>query len=78
MRPFAAFVPLRKAHSFYGNSFAAKVIPIQNARTVLTRSILDHAVITNTPRYKVVKGGLDEPEGADGQPRWRHRQRDAA
>jgi hypothetical protein len=62
MRPFAAFVPLRKAHSFYGNSFAAKVIPIQNARSVLTRSILDHAVITNTPRYKVVKGGLMNPK----------------
>jgi hypothetical protein len=62
MRPFAAFVPLRKAHSFYGNSFAAKVIPIQNARTVLTRSILDHAVITNNPRYKVVKGGLMNPK----------------
>jgi hypothetical protein len=62
MQPFASFVPLRKAHSFYGNSFAAKVIPIQNARTVLTRSILDHAVITNTPRYKVVKGGLMNPK----------------
>lgn len=62
MRPFAVFTPLRKAHSFYGNSFAAKVVPIQNARSVLTRSILDHAVITNSPRYKVVKGGLMDPK----------------
>jgi hypothetical protein len=62
MRPFAAFVPLRKAHSFYGNSYAAKVIPVQNARTVLTRTILDHAVITTTPRYVVVKGGLMNPK----------------
>jgi hypothetical protein len=60
--PFAAFIPLRKAHSFYGNSFAGKVVPLQNARTVLTRSILDHAVITNSPRYKVVKGGLMNPK----------------
>jgi hypothetical protein len=62
MKPFAAFVPLRKAHSFYGNSFAGKVVPIQNARTVLTRSILDHTVITNSPRYMVVKGGLMNPK----------------
>lgn len=62
MRPFAVFTPLRKAHSFYGNSFAAKVLPIQNVRSVLTRSILDHAVITNSPRYKVVKGGLMDPK----------------
>lgn len=57
-RPFAVFVPLPKAHSFYGSNFARKVKPIQNARTVLTRSILDHAVITNAPRWQVVKGGL--------------------
>jgi hypothetical protein len=62
MKPFAAFVPLRKAHSFHGNSFAGKVVPIQNARTVLTRSILDHAVITNAPRWQVVKGGLMNPK----------------
>lgn len=62
LKPFAAFIPLRKAHSFYGNSYAGKVVPIQNVRTVLTRTILDHAVITNSPRYKVVKGGLMNPK----------------
>src|SRR5579863_3106845 len=60
-RPFVAFTPVPKAHSFYGNNWAGKVVPIQNARTILTRSILDHAVITNTPRWQVVKGGLMNP-----------------
>lgn len=57
-KPFVTFVPLPIPHSFYGNNFGEKVIPTQNARTVLTRSILDHAVLTNNPRYMVTKGGL--------------------
>jgi len=61
-KPFVAFTPLPIPHAFYGNNFAAKLIPIQNARTVLTRSILDHAMITNNPRYMVVKGGLSSPK----------------
>jgi hypothetical protein len=60
--PFKVFCPLRVAHSFWGNNFAAKVIPTQNARTVLTRSILDHAVITNNPRYTVLQGALTNPK----------------
>jgi hypothetical protein len=51
---------------------------VQNARTVLTRTILDHAVITTHAPLRGGQGRLDEPEGADGQPRWRHRQRDAS
>jgi len=60
-KPFVAFVPLPIPHSFYGSNFASKVISTQNARTVLTRSILDHAVVTTNPRYTVVKGGLTNP-----------------
>jgi len=56
--PFLAFVPLPVPHAFYGVNYAERVIPTQNARTVLTRSILDHAVLTNNPRYMVQKGGL--------------------
>lgn len=59
--PFKVFVPLPIPHSFYGSNFAEKVVPTQNAKTVLTRSILDHAVITNNPRYGVVKGALTNP-----------------
>lgn len=59
--PFIPFVPLPVPHAFYGSNFAAKVIPIQNARTVLMRGILDHTVITNNPRYQVVKGALINP-----------------
>lgn len=60
-KPFVAFRPLATPHSFYGSNFAARVIPTQNARTVLTRSILDHTLITNNPRMMVVKGALTNP-----------------
>jgi len=60
-KPFVVFTPLPIPHSFWGNNFASKVVPIQNARTVLTRSILDHAMITNNPRYVVTKGGVTNP-----------------
>ena len=60
-RPFVAFIPLPIPHAFHGNNFADKLVGIQNARTVLTRSILDHTMITNNPRYMVVKGGLTNP-----------------
>jgi hypothetical protein len=60
--PFVCFVPLPVPHSFYGNNFAARVVPTQNARTVLVRGILDHTVITNNPRYQVVRGGLLNPK----------------
>jgi len=59
--PFVVFTPLPISHSFYGNNFAARVIPSQNVRTVLTRSIVDHATITVNPRYQVLKGGLTNP-----------------
>jgi len=60
-RPFVAFVPLPVPHAFHGNNFGEKLLGIQNARTVLTRSILDHAMVTNNPRYTVVKGALTNP-----------------
>jgi hypothetical protein len=60
--PFMAYVPLPVPHVFYGNSFAARVIPVQNARTVLTRAVLDHASITTNPRWLVVNGGLLNPK----------------
>lgn len=59
--PFVTFIPLPIPHSFYGNNYAARVIPTQNVTTVLTRGIIDHTTITNNPRYKVLKGGLTNP-----------------
>lgn len=59
--PFVVFVPLPIPHSFYGNNFAARVIPTQNATTSLTRAILDHTAITTNPRLTVLKGGLTNP-----------------
>jgi hypothetical protein len=60
--PFHSFTPLPVPYMFYGNNFAARVIPTQNARTVLTRAILDHAAITTNPRWGIVKGGLLNPK----------------
>jgi hypothetical protein len=60
--PFIAYVPLPVPHVFYGNNFAARVIPVQNARTVLTRAVLDHSTITTNPRWAVVNGGLLNPK----------------
>jgi len=37
------------------------LIPTQNARTYLTRSIINHALITNNPRLQVVRGTVDNP-----------------
>lgn len=60
--PFKAFIPLPVPHMFYGNNFAYRVAPTQNARTVLTRGILDHTAITTNPRWQVLKGGLLNPK----------------
>jgi hypothetical protein len=59
--PFKIFVPLPIPHTWFGNNFAQRVIPTQNARTVLTRGILDHTAITTNPRWTVLKGGLLNP-----------------
>lgn len=61
-KPFIAFVPLPTPHSFYGSNYSNRVVPTQNARTTLVRGILDHTVITNNPRYQVVKGALTNPK----------------
>lgn len=60
--PFIEFTPLPVPHVFYGNNFAGRVASTQNARTVLTRAILDHASITTNPRWTVLQGGLLNPK----------------
>jgi hypothetical protein len=60
-RPFILWSPIPKSHSIYGVNYADKVIPTQNAKTVLTRGILDHTVQTTNPRYTVLKGSLMNP-----------------
>jgi hypothetical protein len=59
--PFAAFVPLPIPHTFSGENFAASVIPVQNARTVLIRQIINHSLITNNPRLQVLNGTVQNP-----------------
>lgn len=59
--PFVAFVPLRRPHSLWGSNFAHRVLPVQTAKTALTRAILDHTAITTTPRWIVANGALKSP-----------------
>lgn len=61
MAPFATFVPMPIPHTFVGDNFAKSVIPIQNARTVLIRQIINHSMITNNPRYQILNGTLSDP-----------------
>lgn len=58
---FVIFTPLRRPHSQFGNNFAKRVIPTQNARTVLTRAILDHTATTTNPRWQVLNGAVANP-----------------
>ena len=60
-RPFCVFTPLPRPHAFWGSSFDKLVIPLQNARTYLTRAIIDHAMITTNPRYGVVQNAVKNP-----------------
>jgi hypothetical protein len=59
--PFIVYVPMPIPHLFYGNNFAARVVPYQNAQTILNRAVIDHTSITVNPRWQVVKGGLINP-----------------
>lgn len=59
--PFAVFVPLPIPHTFFGENFAHSVIPVQNARTVLIRQIINHTLITNNPRLQVLSGTVQNP-----------------
>lgn len=60
-KPFVNYCPLPRQHAFWGTNFAHIVTHIQAARTYLTRSIINHALITNNPRMMVVKGAVLNP-----------------
>jgi hypothetical protein len=59
---FVVFTPLRRPHSQHGNNFAKRIVATQNARTVLTRAILDHTTTTVNPRWQVLNGALANPK----------------
>lgn len=60
-KPYIDFCPLPRAKAFWGQNYAKLLIPTQNARTYLTRSIINHALTTNNPRLQVVKGAVLNP-----------------
>jgi len=57
--PYVDWAAIRVAHQTHGASFSKSVMPTQDAKTVLTRGILDHVVRTNNPRYEVLVGTID-------------------
>lgn len=61
-RPFETYVPIPRPHTFFGENFAKNVVPVQNARTTLVRTIINHGLITNNPRQKVLNGTLSNPQ----------------
>lgn len=61
-RQIAAFVPLPVAHVFKGDNYAKSVIPIQNARTILFRQIINHSLMTNNGRMQVLNGAVPNPQ----------------
>jgi hypothetical protein len=60
--PFIAYVPLPVPHIFFGNNFAARVIPAQNARPCSRAACSTTQSITTNPRWQVVNGGLLNPK----------------
>jgi hypothetical protein len=60
-KPFIDFCPLPRPKAYWGHNYAKLLIPTQNARTYLTRSIINHALTTNNPRLQVVKGAVLNP-----------------
>ena len=60
-KPFIAFVPLPIPHKFWGHSYGKLLQPTQTASTYLTRSIINHALVTNNPRMAVVRGAVLNP-----------------
>ncbi|NJL70243.1 MAG: hypothetical protein HC888_00920 [Candidatus Competibacteraceae bacterium] len=57
--PFVTFTPIPVSHTFYGSSFTEKIIPTQDAKSTLTRSIIDHSLRTNNVRFTVLSGTVD-------------------
>lgn len=60
-KPFIAFVPLPRAKAFWGHNYAYLLRHVQNAKTYLTRGIVNHTLTTNNPRLLVQKGAVMNP-----------------
>ena len=60
-KPFIDFCALPRSHAFYGTNYGLLLVPTQNAQTFLTRSIINHSLITTNPRMMVAQGGVTNP-----------------
>lgn len=60
-KPFISFVPLPRAKAFWGHNYAHLLRHVQNAKTYLTRGIVNHTLVTNNPKVMVQKGALMNP-----------------
>jgi hypothetical protein len=58
---FVSYCALPVSHTFWGNNYAARLIPTQNVNSTIMRSLVDQTVFSSIPRYMVAKGGLKNP-----------------
>ena len=54
--PFSVICPIPVPHRFFGRSIADLVMPIQRLKSVLIRSMLDNAYMSNNSRMLVTEG----------------------
>lgn len=60
-KPFQVFVPLPVPNAFWGQNYAKKLEHLQVAKTYLTRSVVNHVLMTNNPKILVGQGALASP-----------------
>lgn len=60
--PFVIFNPLRVSHTLHGASFTKTIVPTANAKTAITRAIIDSVMKTTNPRWEVLRGTLASPK----------------
>lgn len=60
--PFVVFTPIRVSHTVHGASFTKTIVPTANAKTAITRAIIDHVMRTTNPRWEVLRNALPSPK----------------
>jgi hypothetical protein len=60
--PFIDFCPLPRPKAFWGTNYAKRLEHVQTAKTYLTRSVVNHTLITNNPKTLVARGALANPK----------------
>lgn len=61
-KPFIDFCPLPRPMAFWGTNYAKRLENVQTAKSYLTRSVVNHTLITNNPKTLVARGALANPK----------------